>query len=176
MNTVFSLQRFRFLPRAERPACNKGNVIRGGFESTFRLSACDAQAGRIVCHATGIRQEATGNSKTTEPLWFSMDIHPSCRKGRRSSAGNWEHVRERVREGENPRWSRRVASWGACRTAKENVVREIRRGSVRHGLYSRPTLERCRTRGRERARSKKGPSAVISGQSSSAASARKEAS
>jgi len=27
-----------------------GNVIRGGVRSTFRLSACDAQAGRIVCH------------------------------------------------------------------------------------------------------------------------------
>ena len=176
MNTVFSLQRFRFLPRAERPACNKGNVIRGGFEIRFAcLRATHRQGGSCVMQqASGRRQQAI--VKTTEPLWFSMDIHPSCRKGRRSSAGNWEHVRERVREEENPRWSRRVASWGACRTAKENVVREIRRGSVRHGLYSRPTLERCRTRGRERARSKKGPSAVISGQSSSAASARKEAS
>jgi hypothetical protein len=32
------------------PAYNKDNVIRGGFGSTFRLSACDAQAERIVCH------------------------------------------------------------------------------------------------------------------------------
>ena len=41
-----SLQHFRFHlePKASlrMPACNKGNVIRGGFGSTFR---------RIVCHA-----------------------------------------------------------------------------------------------------------------------------
>jgi hypothetical protein len=50
---------------------NKGNVIRGGFGSTFRLSAArlpergqvPAQAERIVCMGTGIRREATGNSK-----------------------------------------------------------------------------------------------------------------
>jgi CRISPR-associated endoribonuclease Cas6 len=46
MTTGFSLQRFRFQlePKAplRMPAYNKGNVIRGGFGSTFR---------RIVCHA-----------------------------------------------------------------------------------------------------------------------------
>ena len=46
MTTGFSLQRFRFHlePKAplRMPAYNKGNVIRGGFGSTFR---------RIVCHA-----------------------------------------------------------------------------------------------------------------------------
>jgi hypothetical protein len=45
-NTSFSLQHFRFHlePKAplRMPAYNKGNVIRGGFGSTFR---------RIVCHA-----------------------------------------------------------------------------------------------------------------------------
>ena len=35
------------------PACNKGNVIRGEFGSTFR---------RIVCQETGIRRWARGNS------------------------------------------------------------------------------------------------------------------
>jgi hypothetical protein len=43
---AFSLQHFRFHlePKAplHMPAYNKGNVIRGGFGSTFR---------RIVCHA-----------------------------------------------------------------------------------------------------------------------------
>jgi hypothetical protein len=69
------LQHFRFLlePKAplRMPAYNKGNVIRGGFGSTFRLSAArlpergqvPAQAERIVCMGTGIRREATGNSK-----------------------------------------------------------------------------------------------------------------
>ncbi len=80
MTTGFSLQRFRFHlePKAplRMPAYNKGNVIRGGFGSTFR---------RIVCDRN--RHQAGGNSKTMEPLWFSMGIHPSCRKGRRSSAG-----------------------------------------------------------------------------------------
>ena len=46
MTTGFSLQRFRFHlePKAplRMPTYNKGNVIRGGFGSTFR---------RIVCHA-----------------------------------------------------------------------------------------------------------------------------
>jgi hypothetical protein len=48
------LQHFRFYlePTAplQLPAYNKGNVIRGGFGSVFRLSA-GAQAERIVCHA-----------------------------------------------------------------------------------------------------------------------------
>jgi hypothetical protein len=71
----FSLHQFRFHlePKASlhMPAYNKGNVIRGGFGSTFRLSAArlpergqvSAQAGRIVCDRIGIRHEATGNSK-----------------------------------------------------------------------------------------------------------------
>ena len=46
MTTGFSLQRFRFHlePKAplRMPAYNKGNMIRGGFGSTFR---------RLVCHA-----------------------------------------------------------------------------------------------------------------------------
>jgi hypothetical protein len=58
----FSIHHFRFHlePNAplHMPAYNKGNVIRGGFGSTFRLSAArlpergqvPAQAGRIVCH------------------------------------------------------------------------------------------------------------------------------
>ena len=54
MVTDFSLHHFRFRlePKAplHMPAYNKGNVIRGGFGSVFRLSA-RAQAGRIVCHA-----------------------------------------------------------------------------------------------------------------------------
>ena len=43
--------RFHLEPKAplHMPAYNKGNVIRGGFASTFRLSACDAQAGRLMC-------------------------------------------------------------------------------------------------------------------------------
>lgn len=51
----FSLHHLRFHlePRAPLllPVYNKGNVIRGGFGSTFRLSAVSAQAERIVCHA-----------------------------------------------------------------------------------------------------------------------------
>ena len=54
MRSGFSLHHFRFHlePKAplHMPAHNKGNVIRGGFGSTFRLSA-RAQAGGIVCHA-----------------------------------------------------------------------------------------------------------------------------
>ena len=60
MHSGFSLQLFRFHlePKAplHMPAYNKGNVIRGGFGTTFRLSAArlpergqaSAQAGRIV--------------------------------------------------------------------------------------------------------------------------------
>ena len=52
-----SLHHFRFHlePKAplHMPAYNKGNVIRGGFGSTFR---------RIVCQETGIRRWARGNS------------------------------------------------------------------------------------------------------------------
>jgi hypothetical protein len=49
---VFLRFRFHLEPKAPLhiPAYNKGNVIRGGFGSTFRLSAW-AQAGRIVCPA-----------------------------------------------------------------------------------------------------------------------------
>ena len=54
MTFAFTLDRFRFYlePKAplHLPAYNKGNVIRGGFGSTFRLSAVSAQAGRIVCN------------------------------------------------------------------------------------------------------------------------------
>jgi hypothetical protein len=50
----FTLQHFRFHlePKVplQMPAHNKGNVIRGGFGSTLRLSAVSAQAGRIVCN------------------------------------------------------------------------------------------------------------------------------
>ena len=56
----FSLHHFRFHlePKVplHMPAFNKGNVIRGGFGNTFRLSAASAQAGRIVCD--GDRREA----------------------------------------------------------------------------------------------------------------------
>ena len=62
MISDFSLYHFRFHlePKAplHMPAYNKGNVIRGGFGGTFRLSAArlperrqvSAQAERIVCH------------------------------------------------------------------------------------------------------------------------------
>ncbi len=62
----FCLQHLRFHlePKAplHMPTHNKGNVIRGGFGSTFRLSA-RAQAERIVYHRIGNGREATGNSK-----------------------------------------------------------------------------------------------------------------
>ena len=47
----FAHLRFHLEPKAplRMPVYNKGNVIRGGFGSTFRLSAVSAQAGRIVC-------------------------------------------------------------------------------------------------------------------------------
>ena len=51
MHSGFSLHHFRFRlePKAplRMPAYNKGNVTRGGFGSTFRLSA-DRQGGSCV--------------------------------------------------------------------------------------------------------------------------------
>jgi hypothetical protein len=56
-----------------------------------------AQAGRIVCDRIGNRHEAVGNSKTTEPFWFSMCIHPLCWADSEKISRNREHVRDRVR-------------------------------------------------------------------------------
>ncbi|MDP2607036.1 MAG: hypothetical protein Q8S00_31250 [Deltaproteobacteria bacterium] len=59
---MFTFQHFRFSLESktplQMPVHNKGNVIRAGFGSTFRLSAArlpergqvSAQAERIVCH------------------------------------------------------------------------------------------------------------------------------
>jgi len=51
LDNQFSIHHFRFQlePKAplHMPAYNKGNVIRGGFGSTFRLSA-DRQGGSCV--------------------------------------------------------------------------------------------------------------------------------
>ena len=75
INLLLQHFRFRVEPTAplQLPAYNKGNVIRGGFGSTFRLSACDAQAGlsagaqagRIVCHEgcqDRVRDRASGRN------------------------------------------------------------------------------------------------------------------
>jgi hypothetical protein len=67
MSASFILQYFRvhLEPKVplHMPAYNKGNVIRGGFGSTFRLSGVSAQAGRIVCHWDRREVIATGNSR-----------------------------------------------------------------------------------------------------------------
>jgi CRISPR-associated endoribonuclease Cas6 len=67
-NTYFSLQQFRFHlePKAplHMPAYNKGNVIRGGFGSTFR---------RIVCHAN-CREPETCDLRSVCP--YTAVFHP----------------------------------------------------------------------------------------------------
>jgi hypothetical protein len=75
MISGLALQYFRFClePKAplHMPAClrathrqayNKGNVIHGGFGSTFRRIVCDRIGNRQEAITAGIRQEATGNS------------------------------------------------------------------------------------------------------------------
>ena len=59
----------------------------------------EARLGGLCVIEIGIRREATGNSKATEPLWFSMGIHPSCWEGSKKFSRNRE--RDRVRERRN---------------------------------------------------------------------------
>jgi hypothetical protein len=68
MHSGFSLHHFRFHlePKASLhlPACNKGNVIRGGFGSTFR---------RVVCHGN-CREPETCELRTVCP--YTAVFHP----------------------------------------------------------------------------------------------------
>ena len=96
MHRGFSLHRFRFHlePKAplRMPAYNKGNVIRGGFGSAFRLSAVSAQAGlsataqagRIVCHGNvegRVRDSARGR-QTAQQSWRRATCLPPRLPGR----------------------------------------------------------------------------------------------
>jgi predicted nucleic acid-binding protein len=77
VEAILASSRWRVIDKAplQMPAYNKGNVIRGGFGSTFRLSAVLTQAGlsaraqveRIVCHAD--YKDRDRERRTTRPTW-----------------------------------------------------------------------------------------------------------
>ena len=84
LNGYFSFQRFRFHlePKAtlHMPAHNKGNVIRGGFGSTFR---------RIVCHAN-CREPETCEFRNVCP--YTAVFHPFVPEGSEKISRNWAYL------------------------------------------------------------------------------------
>jgi len=103
-----SLQHLRFHlePKAplHMPAYNKGNVIRGGFGSTFRLSAvaaqaglsaCDAQAGRIVCRGnlqSRVRDRVRGRENEGGAGGMRADFGRTSRPARILAWAAWSRV------------------------------------------------------------------------------------
>lgn len=85
MHTGFSLHHFRFHlePKAplHMPAFNKGNVIRGGFGSTFR---------RIVCHAN-CREPETCELRSVCP--YTAVFNPFVPEGSEKISKNRDIVR-----------------------------------------------------------------------------------
>jgi hypothetical protein len=81
-----------------------------------------AQAGRIVCDRIGNRHEAVGNSKTTEPSWFSMCIHPLCWADSEKISRNREHVRDRARRRWTTLWKRRRVGSGGFGKEQERKI------------------------------------------------------